>query len=506
MKKHAVLNNICIKDFYAFIQKSFYEIDNSQPLMQNWHLELICDTLQQCVYGNIKRLIINIPPRNLKSHCASICLPAFILGHNPKARIICVSYAQTLADSLSRKTRQLMESDFYKKTFPKTHLGDKNTENFFETTQNGFRYATSIDGSLTGIGGNFIIIDDPIKADDALSDTIRTRVNNWYDNTLVSRLNDKVNGVIIVIMQRLHIDDLTGHLLKQDRWEVLSLPALAENEEKFTLSTGRTVGRKAGEALNSSLESIDILNNQRKLMNEYNFSAQYQQHPVPLVGNIINYGWFSQFTQLDVPIDAQTIQSWDIALKDGKNNDYSVCITAKIYNNKIYITDIQRFKLDLQTLASKIEELYLAEKCNHLIVEESSISISLIQYLKNISKMSFIQYKPKGNKASRANSAVLHIKSGDVLLAEGARWLDEFRAEINAFPNGKHDDQVDAMTQLIDSVKSNQYECTLETLSEAIKKYQEKELNTVPGNMSARDFCQFAMRQFKYQGRRIPRL
>lgn len=178
MNKHTMLNNICKNDFYAFMQKSFHEIDNSQPLMKNWHLELICDKLQQCINGTIKRLIINIPPRNLKSHCASICLPAFILGHNPKARIICVSYAQTLAESLSRKTRQLMESAFYKKTFTKTHLGDKNTENFFETTQNGFRYATSIDGSLTGIGGNFIIIDDPIKADDALSDTVRTRVNN----------------------------------------------------------------------------------------------------------------------------------------------------------------------------------------------------------------------------------------------------------------------------------------------------------------------------------------
>ena len=505
MNKHALLNIVCKNDFYAFVQKSFYEIDNSQSLMKNWHLELICDKLQQCINGKIKRLIINIPPRNLKSHCASICLPAFILGHNPRARIVCVSYAQALAENLSRKTRQLMESDFYKKTFPKTHLGDKNTENFFETTQNGFRYATSIDGSLTGIGGNFIVIDDPIKADDALSDTIRTRVNNWYDNTLISRLNDKINGVIIVIMQRLHIDDLTGHLLKQDGWGVLSLPAIAEHDEEFTLSNGKAVGRKAGDALNPSLEPANVLNNQRKLMNEYNFSAQYQQNPIPLVGNIINYNWFPQFTELEVPIEAKTIQSWDIALKDGKNNDYSVCITAKIYNNKIYISNIQRFKLDLQALTNKIQELYVAEKCDHLIIEESSISISLIQYLRNVSPISFIQYKPKGNKVTRANSAVLHIKSGDVLLAKGASWLVEFRAEINAFPNGKHDDQVDALTQLIDCVKSNQYECTFETIAEAIKRHQEKKLNIDNLNISAQDFFQFAMRQLKYQNKKIPR-
>ena len=504
MNNHKILKFLYRSDFYAFMQKSFYETDNSQPFMGNWHLELICDTLQQCAYGNIKRLIINIPPRNLKSHCASISLPAFILGHNPRARIVCVSYAQALAENLSRKTRQLMESDFYKSIF-KTRLGNKNTENEFETTENGFRYATSIDGSLTGIGGNFIIIDDPIKADDALSDTIRTRVNDWYDNTLVSRLNDKVNGVIIVIMQRLHIDDLTGHLLKQDGWEVLSLPAIAENDEEFTLSNGKTLRRKIGEALNSFLEPIDILNNQRKLMNEYNFSAQYQQNPIPLEGNIINYDWFQQFTELEIPVEAKTIQSWDIALKDGKNNDYSVCITAKIYGNKIYITDVKRFKLDLQALASKIEELYVAEKCNHLIIEESSISISLIQYLQKILPVSFIQYKPKGNKATRANNAVLYIKSKDVLLAEGASWLDEFRAEINAFPNGKHDDQVDALTQLIDCVKSNQYGCTLENIAEAIKRRKQRESSINISDMSPLQFCQFAMQQIKYKDKRIPK-
>lgn len=501
MNNHKILKFLYRSDFYAFMQKSFYEIDNSQPFMGNWHLELICDKLQQCANGKIKRLIINIPPRNLKSHCASICLPAFILGHNPKARIVCVSYAQTLAENLSRKTRQLMESDFYKTTF-KTRLEGKNTENEFETSENGFRYATSIDGSLTGLGGNFIIIDDPIKADDALSDTIRTRVNNWYDNTLVSRLNDKVNGVIVVIMQRLHIDDLTGHLLKQDGWEVLSLASIAEKDERFTLSNGKMVGRKAQEALNPSLESVDILNNQRKLMNEYNFSAQYQQNPIPLAGNIINYDWFAQFSKFEIPVEAKTIQSWDIALKDGKNNDYSVCITAKIFETKLYITDIQRFKLDLPALASKIEELYVAENCNHLVIEESSVSLSLIQYLKKVLPVSFISYKPKGNKISRANSVALYIKSKDVLLAEDAKWLDEFRAEINAFPNGKHDDQVDALTQLIDSVKSNQYNCTLETLAKAIKEHKEKGLSVNLLYSSAREFCQFAMRQIKYQGKK----
>ena len=288
MNNKGILYAACRNDLYAFMQKSFYEIDGSQKFKGNWHLELICDKLQQCLDGKIKRLIINIPPRNLKSHIASITFPAYILGHSPSERIICVSYAQPLANDLSRKTRQLMETDFYKQVF-KTRLGDKNTENMFETTSNGYRFATSVDGSLTGFGGNWIILDDPIKADDAQSEVKRNNVNNWYDNTLISRLNDKVNGVIIVVMQRLHIDDLTGHLLKQDGWDLLSLPAIAESDECFELSNGKTIGRKAGEALNPALEPLEILDSQRKLMSNYNFSAQYQQNPIPAKGNVINF-------------------------------------------------------------------------------------------------------------------------------------------------------------------------------------------------------------------------
>lgn len=463
MKTSTVLNAICRKDFYAFMRKSFEEIDNSQKFHENWHLELICDKLYQCFTGDIKRLIINIPPRNLKSHCVNICFPAFILGHKPSERIISVSYSQELASSNARKTRQLMETDFYKSVF-KTSIGAKNTEDYIETTKNGFRYATSVEGTLTGNGGNFIIIDDPIKASDALSETKRKKVNDWYDNTLISRLNNKVEGVIVVVMQRLHVDDLTGHLLKQNGWEVLSLPAIAEEDEEFTLSTGKKVGRKKGEALNSNLEPLDKLEEQRLLMGEYNFSAQYQQRPIPEKGNVIDFEKFARYDVL--PPDGEVFQSWDIALKDGKNNDYSVCVTAKYYNKCLYIMDIQRFKDDFSNLVSKITELYYLKSCNHLVIEESSVSTNLIQYLKTEKQIYPISYSPASSKVERANSAALYISTGQVLLPKEAIWLDKFKSEINTFPHGKHDDQVDALTQLILSAlaKPNQISMMHETL------------------------------------------
>ena len=489
MNNKEILYAACRNDLYAFMQKAFYEIDNSQPFKGNWHLELICDTLQQCLDGKNRLLIINIPPRNLKSHIVSISFPAYILGHSPSERIICASYAQPLANDLSRKTRQLMETDFYKQVF-KTRLGDKNTENMFETTYNGYRFATSVDGSLTGFGGNWIILDDPIKADDAQSDVKRNNVNNWYDNTLISRLNDKVNGVIIVVMQRLHIDDLTGHLLKQDGWDLLSLPAIAEHDESFTLSNGKIVGRKVGEALNPDLEPLEILKNQQKLMSNYNFSAQYQQNPIPAKGNVINFDDLRFFDSL--PNTGIVFQSWDIALKDGKDNDYSVCITAKYQNNLLYIDNVQRFKLDMFALANQMQEMYQNFKCNHLIVEDSSISTHLLQYIQGKLNLYPIKYKPQADKITRANNASLFISSGRVLLRRNAAWLDDFKSEINAFPNGKHDDQVDALTQLIGVINNKQNYCNLEAIANAIQRYDQK-----TNNMSKAKFCEMAYKKFR---------
>lgn len=496
MKDKEVLYAACRNDLYAFMQKAFHEIDASQEFKGNWHLELICDKLQQCLNGKIKRLIINIPPRNLKSHIVSISFPAYILGHLPSERIVCVSYAQTLANDLSRKTRQLMDTEFYKQVF-KTRLGDKNTENLFETTCNGYRFSTSTEGALTGFGGNWIILDDPIKADDAQSEVKRNNVNNWYDNTLISRLNDKVNGVIIVVMQRLHIDDLTGHLLKQNGWDLLSLPAIAEYDECFTLSNGKVVGRQAGEALNSDLEPLEILNNQQKSMSNYNFSAQYQQNPIPAKGNVINFDDFGFFDSS--PRAAETFQSWDIALKDGKDNDYSVCITAKYKDNILYIENIQRFKFDMLALANKMQELYRNCECNHLIVEESSISTHLLQYIQSKSNLYPIKYKPQCDKVTRANNASLFISSGRVLLRRNAVWLDDFKSEINAFPNGKHDDQVDALTQLIGVINNGQFCCNLETIANAIKKHNQKD-----NNMSKVEFCKMAYKNYRLSSRRFP--
>jgi hypothetical protein len=225
-------------DFMTFIERSFCELNPTTPFLPNWHIEMIAAELEACRRGETRRLIINVPPRSLKSHCASIAFPAWLLGQAPSAQIIVASYAQELANKLSSDCRALFASSFYQDLFPTRLSLQRQALPEFATTQKGFRMATSVGGVLTGRGADFIIIDDPIKPDEAFSETQRRSANNWYNHTLYSRLNDKRDGCIVIIMQRLHEDDLVGHVLQlPDEWKVLRFPAIADQDEGYVIQT-----------------------------------------------------------------------------------------------------------------------------------------------------------------------------------------------------------------------------------------------------------------------------
>ena len=285
------LELILKQDLTSFIERSFYELNPQTSLIPCPHIEVIASRLEACRQGKIRRLIINLPPRSLKSHCVTVAFPAFLLGHNPAAQIICASYGQDLADKLARDCRTPMSSAFYRRLFPKAVLSaEKQAVNDFMTTAQGFRMATSVGGVLTGRGADFMILDDPLKPEDALSETRRNGANEWYNNTLLSRLNSKKTGVIVIVMQRLHQDDLVGHVLEREEWEIVSFPAIAEEDEIHEYQTPlgtRVFARKRGKALQPEHESVAILATIRKSMGEYNFTSQYQQNPIPLGGVMV---------------------------------------------------------------------------------------------------------------------------------------------------------------------------------------------------------------------------
>src|SRR5260221_6369899 len=274
-------------DLCSFIHRSFLELNPQTPFLSNWHIELLAAKLEEVRRGTCKRLIVNIPPRHLKSHTTSIVCPAWLLGHAAAKQILCVSYARDLSEKLARDSRNLMTSSFYEALFDTRISGERDAVSEFETNEGGYRLSTSVGGVLTGRGADVIIIDDPLKADDALSETRRRSVNEWYDNTLRSRLNSQENGAIIIVMQRPHADALVAHVQEHETWDVLSFAAIAEQDETYAFMTPfgfKRANRQNGEILQPALLTPATLDTQRPAMTDYNFSAQYQQISTTVVG------------------------------------------------------------------------------------------------------------------------------------------------------------------------------------------------------------------------------
>ena len=204
-------------DFSYFMEKCFHEVTRGVNLKHNFHIDVICDQLNKVRQGANKRLIINIAPRQMKSKIISVAFPAFILGHDPSCKLMCISYNQALAEGFGLETMQIIESSWYQRIFPGTKLDPRQiSKGYFRTTSGGYRLASGVDGTITGRGADLIIIDDPIKAEDANSESELNRVNNWFDSTLISRLNDPNEGKIVLVMQRLNENDLTGYLINDN--------------------------------------------------------------------------------------------------------------------------------------------------------------------------------------------------------------------------------------------------------------------------------------------------
>jgi len=450
---------LCRHDFYTFMHRGFRELNSQTKFLHNWHNELIAGKLEACRNGRIKRLIINVPPRSLKSHAAAVCFPAFLLGHNPGAQIICASYGQDLANKHALDCRTLMNSIWYNNLFP-TRLGPhKQSVQEFVTTQNGFRLATSVGGVLTGRGADFIIIDDPLKPDEALSETQRKSVNEWFDHTLYSRLNNKQTGCIIIIMQRLHQDDLVGHVLEHESWEHVRLPAIAEEDETHIVESWcrtRTVQRKAGEALHPELEPLETLEHLRRTVGEYNFAGQYQQRPSPLGGGMVKAKWFRTYTPAELPPKFESIvQSWDTANKSSELSDYSVCTTWGRTKYRFYLLDVLRLKLDYPQLRRAVISQYRKYNPTNILIEDRASGTQLIQELIDNGVYGVTEYEPQMDKIMRMHSVTSTIENGFVYLPKEASWLDQYVHELTTFPNSKHDDQVDSTSQVLDWAKQS---------------------------------------------------
>lgn len=446
------------QDFSAFLERSFYQLNPSTPFLRNWHIDVIAAELDACRRGETTRLIINVPPRSLKSLCATAFV-AFVLGKDPSAQIICASYAQDLANKHALDCRTIVTSDFYRRVFPATQLSPHcQSLHEFMTTQQGYRLSTSVSGVLTGRGANDIIIDDPLKPDEALSDTRRKAVNAWFDNTLYSRLNDKRTGRIILIMQRLHEDDLVGHVLGLEPWKVIRFPAIAEQNEIHVIQTPygpRRFRRRAGEPLHAEREPLEILNRIRETLGEYAFSGQYQQTPAPLGGGLVKIDWFQRYATEELPRFEYVFQSWDTANKPNELNDFSVCTTWGVKEKHVYLTHVYRQRLGYPELKRAVREQAQAFSPKTILIEDKASGTQLIQELTNEGMLAIKRYAPTMDKVTRLHTVTSTIENGFVHIPHKAPWLGDLLHELATFPNGKYNDQADSVSQALDWFKQS---------------------------------------------------
>lgn len=443
-------------DLSSFIQKSFRTVNPGTAYLHNWHIDLIAEYLTACNSGEIKRLIINMPPRYMKSLCVSVAWPAWLIGNDPSRRIIAASYSHALALKHSTDCRLLIKSRWYKKIFPWVEFAsDQDEKGKFVTTQRGMRLATSVGGTLTGEGGNFLIVDDPHNPTDIHSEKTREHTLEWFGRTFASRLDDKKNGVIVVVMQRLHQNDLTGYLLDNNRagWMHLSLPVEAEERATFNFGAFKKI-MEAGEILHQERESKEQLERARKELGSYVFAAQYQQSPVPAEGGMIKPAWVKKYKSN--PNDIKRItQSWDTAIKSGQNNDYSVCTTWAEAEGFYYLMDVTRLKAEYPELKKAIINLADKWQADGILLEDKASGQSLIQDLRRETKLALIAILPEKDKLTRMAAASSMIESGRVILPENAIWLADYEKELFSFPSSPHDDQVDSTSQFLNWISKN---------------------------------------------------
>lgn len=452
--------HLCRHYFAAFARRSFDFLEPGRPLVSGWHIDHLCHVLSEVEAGRIRRLIVNIQPRSLKSHLISASFPAWLLGRDPGRRIICVSYGEPLARFFGVQTRSIMQSPWYGRTFPGTRLSSSRPkENDLLTQAHGSRYAVGIGGAITGRGADFILCDDPMKAQDALSIAARQKVIDFVSTSLWSRLNDRARGAIVLAMQRLHENDLAGHLIRQGGWTVVSLPAIATEDATYRLGPhpNQVHVRRLGDLLQPTREGLAELDEQKRILGSYNFEAQYQQQPVPAAGLVVKRDWLRFYDEPPKAFDRQII-SWDTASTLDDCSDFSVGTVWGRSGDRMYLLDVVHGRYEAPQLQRAIIELAERYEVQKILIENDGIGRGIVQNLRQRRLVLPLPtlVNPKGDKKVRFARHLPLIEDGRLWLPRQANWLGEYLRELLAFPSGAHDDQIDSTTQALDHLVWNE--------------------------------------------------
>lgn len=438
-----------MRDFVLYVD------DNYQ---MNWHHRLLCDYLDKLACKEIRRLMVFMPPRHGKSELVSRKFPAYLLGRNPDTSIISCSYSADLASRMNRDVQRLIDSEKYSVLFPESHLFGKNirstakgsflrNSDIFEIVNHRGTYRSSgVGGGITGMGGEYIIIDDPVKnREDADSATMREKVYDWYTSTLYTRLEK--DGCILLTLTRWHEDDLAGKLLKAaqegaDQWTILELPAVCEYPPKpYDV-------RQEGEALWKWKYDEEALEKMKVTVGSRDWAALYQQHPTPGEGGTFKREWWNYYKVLPDGL-YDFVQSWDCTFKDAQSSDYVVGQVWARKGSSRYLLDQVRGRMSFTETLRAIRSLSAKwPQAIRKLVEDKANGTAVIDVLRK-EIHGLIPVEPEGGKIVRANAVTAVAEAGNIYLPDPsiAPWVHDFVEEHAVFPNGANDDQVDAQTQ-----------------------------------------------------------
>lgn len=481
------LAEACRSSLSTFVREAWPILEPAEEFVHGWHIDVVCEHLQAVTDGDLRRLIINVPPRTMKSITTAVCWPAWEWIGAPHVRWLFVTYAQNLTLRDSLKCRRLIQSKggredgtlFQRIGYqgmlrllhdePWTLTGDQNAKEKYETDHTGMRLATSVDGVGTGEGGNRIVVDDPLNAKKARSDTERTAVNEWWDGTMTSRFNN-ADATAVIVMQRLHEDDLTGHLLEQGGWHHLCLPAEYEPKHPFvypsrvTLPSGRELPgdprTEEGEKLDPVRLNQERLDELAKGMGSVGYAGQMQQRPAPAEGGMLKRGWWKRYEPESLPPLERRIASWDMRFSDSQSaaSSYVVGQVWGVAGARRYLLAQIRARLSFTETLEAVKALHAMSRVTATLVEKKANGAAVIDALKDRIP-GLIPIEPEGGKEVRAAAVSPLIEAGDVWLPVGdilptapgyePTTVAEFIDECATFPNGQHDDQVDATSQAL---------------------------------------------------------
>lgn len=445
---------IARRNLSPFVRQVFKTVDPGSTYSHNWHIDLICDYLEAVTRREIKNLVINVPPRFLKSIITSVSWPAWLLGNNPSEQIVCASYSSSLSLKHSVDCRRIIQSGWYQAMFPAVDLAeDMNLKSEFHTTKSGYRIATSVGGTVTGKGGNILLVDDPVNPEQAMSDTARVAANIWFEQTYSTRLNSEKSGAMVVIMQRLHTDDLTARLLKKGGWEHLCIPMEAEGKTVYSIGDLEVV-REKGELIHEERFGPDEVKAKKTVLGSFAYAGQYQQRPAPLGGGLIKIAWFKRYKTAPDKF-MRVVQSWDTANKEREINDPSVCTTWGETEAGHYLLDVYRERLAYPDLRRISKSLYAKWKPDAVLIEDKSSGQSLIQDMRadTDDKYPVIAVQANVDKVTRASTCSPVIEAGNVYLPDYSSWLVDFEMEIGNFPASVTKDQMDSVSQYLNWTK-----------------------------------------------------